>query len=83
MYIPMQVDFYVRMQTNKYLLNTHVHTNPSIASVLSISVSSFRLDAATDFNASSGHSENQSIVQQVTKLGNCLNLDLNTSPMGL
>ena len=54
-----------------------------MASVLSISVSSLRLDEATDFSASSGHSENQSIVQQVTRLGNCLSLDLKTSPIGL
>ena len=54
-----------------------------MASVLSISVSSLRLDEATDFSASSGHSENQSIVQHVTRLGNCLSLDLKTSPIGL
>ena len=60
-----------------------IRTSPSMASVLSISVSSLRLDEATDFNASSGHSENQSIIQHVTRLGNCLSLDLKTSPIGL
>ena len=38
---------------------------------------------ATDSSASSGHSENQSMVQQVMRLGNCLRRALNTSPMGL
>lgn len=37
----------------------------------------------TPTNAYSGHSENQSIVEQLTKLGNILNLVANASPKGL
>lgn len=39
--------------------------------------------SATDDKASSGHSLNQSMVQHVTRDGNCLNLARNTSPIGL
>ena len=38
---------------------------------------------ATDARACSGHSENQSIVQQVTSDGNCRNRARKTSPIGL
>ena len=38
---------------------------------------------ATDCRASSDHSENQSIVQQVMRLGNCCSQERNTSPIGL
>ena len=37
---------------------------------------------ATVNNASSGHEENQSIVQQLIKDGNCKHLNLNLSPTG-
>ena len=58
-------------------------TNPSMTSGLSSSGSSPRKVRATERSASSGHSENQSMVQQVTRLGNCLRRERNTSPRGL
>ena len=39
--------------------------------------------SATVFSASGGHSVNQSIVQQLTKLGNCRRRPRNASPTGL
>ena len=44
---------------------------------------SWRKFLATDCRASSGHSENQSIVQQVMRLGNWHSREWNTSPIGL
>lgn len=38
---------------------------------------------ATDSRASAGHSLNQSMVQQLTREGNCLKRARKTSPMGL
>ncbi len=58
-------------------------TSPWSVSELSISIISCMKSLATERRASSGHSENQSIVQQVTKLGNCRRRDRNTSPIGL
>ena len=58
-------------------------TSPRTVSALSISVIFWRKSLATDLRASSGHSENQSMVQQFTRLGNCLRRARKTSPMGL
>ena len=38
---------------------------------------------ATDCSASAGHSLNQSMVQQLTRAGNCRNRALKISPRGL
>ena len=58
-------------------------TRPRTVSALSISVMFWRKSLATDLSASSGHSENQSMVQQFTKLGNCRSRARKTSPIGL
>ena len=63
-------------------LTEHALTSPSTISE-STSVRSLRKFLATDCRASSGHSENQSMVQQVMRLGNCRRRDRNTSPIGL
>ena len=63
-------------------LSQHALTSPSTISE-STSVRSLRKFLATDCRASSGHSENQSMVQQVMRLGNCRRRDRNTSPIGL
>ena len=44
---------------------------------------SWRKFLTTDCRASLGHSENQSIVQQVMRLGNWRSREQNTSPIGL
>ena len=44
---------------------------------------SLRKVSATEHRASSGHSLNQSMVQQLTNEGNCLRRALKISPMGL
>ena len=64
-------------------ISTQMSTNPGMMSGLSTSVMSLIKVWATERSASSGHSENQSIVQHVTKLGNCRSLDLKISPIGL
>lgn len=51
--------------------------------LLSTSGSSLRKDVATDCSASCGQALNQSMVQQLTRDGNCLRRALNTSPTGL
>lgn len=57
----------------KVLLLTKIPTSPSITlGVASSSGISFRNMVATDSRASAGHSLNQSIVQQLTREGNCL-----------
>lgn len=53
------------------------------AGLASSSGSSLRKDVATDCKASCGQALNQSIVQHVTREGNCLSLARNTSPIGL
>lgn len=66
------------------LLLTKTPTSPLITSeVASSSGISFRNMVATDSRASAGHSLNQSMVQQLTREGNCLKRARNTSPMGL
>lgn len=59
-------------------------TIPLISSVLvSSSMISCRDMDATDSKASAGHSLNQSMVQQLTKEGNCRRRARKISPMGL
>ena len=64
-------------------MSTQILTKPGMTSELSTSVISLMKFVATDRSASSGHSENQSMVQQVTKLGNWRSLDRKISPIGL
>lgn len=59
------------------------HTNPSIAEDSSSSGISPRKVEATERKASSGHAENQSIVQQLTRDGNWRRRARNISPIGL
>ena len=54
----------------KICRSTDKHTSPIIVSEMSISVMSCMKLVATERRASFGHSENQSMVQQFTRLGN-------------
>ena len=67
-------------QTNR---QTDRLTRPFTVLEMSISVMSCMKLVATEHKASSGHSENQSMVQQFTRLGNWRRRERNTSPIGL
>ena len=60
-------------------MSTNLSVNPSIPNSCSKSII---YPFPTPINASSGHSVNQSIVQQLTKLGNILKRVRNVSPNG-